>query len=38
MRKSDRMHLLADISKLKAFTGWEPQIGIIEGIKTLLHE
>lgn len=38
MRKSDRMHLLADISKLKAYTGWEPKIGIIEGIRTLLHE
>jgi UDP-glucose 4-epimerase len=37
MRKSDRMHLLADISKLKTFTGWEPQIGIIEGIRTLLY-
>jgi UDP-glucose 4-epimerase len=38
MRKSDRMHLLADVSKLKSFTGWEPKIGIIEGIKTLLNE
>ena len=38
IRKSDRMHLLADVSKLKAFTGWEPRIGIIEGIKTLLYE
>ena len=38
MRKSDRMHLLADVSKVKAFTGWEPKIGIIEGIKTLLNE
>jgi UDP-glucose 4-epimerase len=36
MRKSDRMHLLADVSKLKAFTGWEPKIEIFEGIKTLL--
>ena len=31
------MHLLADVSKLKAFTGWEPKIGIFEGIKTLLQ-
>ena len=38
IRKSDRMHLLADVSKLKAFTGWEPKIGIVEGIKTLLNE
>ena len=35
IRKPDRMHCLADISKLKAFTGWEPQIGIIEGIRRL---
>lgn len=38
MRKSDRMHLLADISKLKAYTGWEPRVGIIEGIRKLIHE
>lgn len=38
MRKSDRMHLLADVSKLKSFTGWEPKIGIIEGINTLINE
>jgi UDP-glucose 4-epimerase len=38
MRKSDRMHLLADITKLKSFTGWEPKIGITEGIRTLIHE
>jgi nucleoside-diphosphate-sugar epimerase len=30
------MHLLADVSKLKAFTGWEPKIDISTGIKTLL--
>jgi UDP-glucose 4-epimerase len=38
MRKSDRMHLLADVSKLKAFTGWEPKIGILAGIRTLITE
>jgi UDP-glucose 4-epimerase len=38
MRKSDRMYLLADVSKLKAYTGWEPKIGILEGIKTLVNE
>jgi UDP-glucose 4-epimerase len=38
IRKSDRMHLLADVSKLKAFTGWEPKIGIVEGIKSLINE
>jgi UDP-glucose 4-epimerase len=37
IRKSDRMHLLADVSKLKKFTGWYPKIGIEEGIKTLLQ-
>lgn len=37
IRKTDRMHLLADVSKLKNATGWEPQWGIDEGIKTLIH-
>lgn len=36
VRKVERMHLLADIQKLKSFTGWEPKISIDEGIKTLL--
>lgn len=36
VRKSDRLHLLADISKLKAATGWEPKVGIDEGIATLI--
>ena len=36
MRKSDRLHLLADVSKLKEYTGWEPEWGIDEGIKTLI--
>lgn len=36
MRKSDRLHLLADVSKLKDYTGWEPEWGIDEGIKTLI--
>jgi UDP-glucose 4-epimerase len=35
VRKVERMHLLADISKLKSL-GWEPEIGIDEGIKTLV--
>ena len=35
-RKSDRLHLLADNTKLKNFLNWEPQIGIKEGIKTLI--
>jgi len=37
VRKTDRMHLLADIRKLSQKTGWAPQIGIDEGIKTLIH-
>lgn len=36
VRKVERMHLLADVSKLKSL-GWEPQIGIDEGIKTLVE-
>lgn len=37
MRKSERMHLLSDISKLKSFLNWEPSISIDEGIKTLIQ-
>lgn len=37
MRKSDRLHLLANVSKLKAYIGWEPQVNIHDGIKTLLR-
>jgi UDP-glucose 4-epimerase len=36
VRKVERMHLLADVSKLKSL-GWEPKIGIEEGIKTLVE-
>lgn len=36
MRKSDRGHLLADITRLKAAAGWEPRVSIDEGIRTLL--
>lgn len=35
-RKVERMHLLADISKLKAFIDWQPRISIDEGVKTLI--
>ncbi|HEY0976831.1 MAG TPA: NAD(P)-dependent oxidoreductase [Flavobacteriales bacterium] len=38
VRKVERMHLLADVSKLKAHTGWEPRWGIDEGVATLLRE
>ena len=37
VRKVERMHLLADVSKLKAL-GWEPKISIDEGVKTLIQE
>ncbi|MBL0340390.1 MAG: NAD-dependent epimerase/dehydratase family protein [Bacteroidetes bacterium] len=37
VRKVERMHLLADITKLRSI-GWEPVIGINEGIKTLVDE
>lgn len=36
VRKVERMHLLADVSKLRSL-GWEPRIGIDEGIKTLVE-
>lgn len=35
VRKVERMHLLADVSKLKSI-GWNPHIGIDEGIRTLI--
>lgn len=37
VRKVERMHLLADVSKLKSL-GWEPKIGIDEGISTLVKK
>jgi len=37
VRKVERMHLLADVSKLKS-TGWQPLIGIDEGIATLINK
>jgi nucleoside-diphosphate-sugar epimerase len=38
VRKVERMHLLADVRKLKQATGWEPMWGIDEGVATLLKE
>jgi len=38
VRKVERMHLLADVSKLKAATGWAPEWSIDEGVATLLRE
>jgi UDP-glucose 4-epimerase len=37
VRKVERMHLLANVSKLKS-TGWQPLIGIDEGIATLINK
>lgn len=37
VRKTDRMHLLADVSKLKSHTGWEPEWSIDDGVKTLIN-
>lgn len=38
VRAVERMHLLADVSKLKRRTGWEPKWEIDEGVATLLKE
>lgn len=37
VRKTDRLHLLADIGKITAFCGWRPAISLEEGIRTLVH-
>jgi nucleoside-diphosphate-sugar epimerase len=37
VRKVEREHLLADVSKLKKATGWEPEWSIDEGIKNLVQ-
>jgi UDP-glucose 4-epimerase len=36
VRKVERLHLLADISKLKNFIDWEPKISLSQGIGTLI--
>lgn len=36
IRKSDRMHLVADVNKIKSYICWEPLINISQGIKTLI--
>jgi UDP-glucose 4-epimerase len=39
VRKTDRLHLLANVSKLSAYTGWIPTISLEEGIKIIvLHD
>lgn len=37
IRKVERLHLLADVSKLKAATGWEPRWSLDDGIRTLIE-
>jgi UDP-glucose 4-epimerase len=37
VRKVERMHLLADVSKLKRKTGWEPEWSIEQGINNLVE-
>ena len=37
VRKVERMHLVADVTKLKRIAGWEPKWGIDEGIKNLIE-
>ena len=36
MREVERMHLLADISKIQNETGWKPKIELKEGLKGLI--
>ncbi len=36
IRKTERMHLLADVSKLKTTIDWQPEWSIDDGIKTLI--
>ena len=38
VRKVERMHLLADVRKLKSATGWMPKWDIDQGVATLLKE
>jgi UDP-glucose 4-epimerase len=37
VRKVERMHLLADIAKIKKYIDWTPEWSIDAGIKTLIH-
>jgi UDP-glucose 4-epimerase len=36
VRKVERLHLLADVSKLKMKTGWTPQWSLTQGVKDLV--
>ncbi|MGB8489510.1 MAG: NAD(P)-dependent oxidoreductase [Bacteroidales bacterium] len=37
VRKVERIHLLADVTKLKMTAGWNPEWGIDDGIKNLIE-
>ncbi|WP_339816140.1 GDP-mannose 4,6-dehydratase [uncultured Imperialibacter sp.] len=37
VRKTDRMHLVANVNKLKEVTGWEPQWDLARGVKDLVE-
>ena len=37
VRKVERQHLLADVTKLKKKTGWKPEWNIDEGVKNLVN-
>ena len=36
MRKTDRMHLLADVTKLKNYLNWEPIESLESGINQMV--
>ncbi len=37
IRKTDRMHLLADVTKLKNYLQWEPKESLESGINQMIH-
>lgn len=37
VRKVDRPHLLADTTRLRTLTGWEPRVSLEEGIATMVE-
>jgi len=36
-REVERMHLLADISRIKSLTGWHPKVDLADGLEKLCH-
>jgi UDP-glucose 4-epimerase len=37
-RRLDRQHLLSDISRIREEVGWEPKVGLADGLRELLTE